>query len=175
MTVTFPEAVKSQGRISVTAVPVADLESTATPSLADLAAGVNISMYLYAGSGMASSTTATGEAPRRLGSSETEQEFGTTSRTIADLSYVYSPQAPDGDPANAAKELLEEGEMVYLVYRFGVDADTPLAVGDKVNIWRAQLGPQNEGSTGDGDFDQLNITQAAISKSPPVKGVVLVA
>lgn len=175
MSVYFPEAEKAQGKVSVTAVLVDDLTSTSAPSLADLATGVNISMYLYAGSGMATSSTATGEAPRRLGSSETEQEFGTTSRTIADLSYVYSPQKPSNDPANAAKELLEEGAVVYLIYRFGVDADTPLAVGDKVNIWRAQLGPQNEGMTGDGDFDQLNITQAAISKAPPVKGVALVA
>lgn len=171
----FPDAVKAQGRISVTAVPVADLTSTSAPKLSELAAGVNISMYLFAGSGVASSTTATGEAPRRLGSTETEQEFGTTSRTIGDLSYVYNPQAPDSDPANAAKELLAEGSYVYLVYRYGIDAETPLAVGDKVNIWRAQLGPQNEGATGDGDFDLLAITQAAISKAPPVKGVALVA
>ena len=175
MTVVFPDAVKAQGRISVTAVPVDSLASTSAPSLADLADGVNISMYLYSGSGVPTSTTATGEAPRRLGSTEVAQELGTTSRTIGDLSYVYNTQRPDSDPANAAKALLDEGSEVYLVYRYGIDADTPLAVGDKVNIWRAQLGPQNEGATGDGDFDQLNITQAAISKAPPVKGVALVA
>lgn len=176
MTVTFPDSVKSQGRVSVTAIPVADLTSTASPSLAEINTnGLNISMYLYAGSSWPTQTTATGEAPRRMGQSETEQEFGNTSREIGELSYVHDPQADAADPSNAAKELLVEGELFYLIYRYGVDADTPLAVTDKVNIWRVQLGPQNEGQTGDGEFDHLNITQAAISKAPPVKGVAIVA
>lgn len=176
MTVVFPDAVKAQGNISVTAIKVADLSSTSAPSVAEiLADGVNISMYLFSGAALPTQTTATGEAPRRLGSKEVAQEFGTTSRAIGDLSYVYDPQATDDDPTNAARELLAEGEKVYLVYRYGIDAETELAAGQKVNIWQAELGPQNEGATGDGDFDQLNITQTAISNVPPIKGVALVA
>lgn len=176
MPVVFPDAVKSQGAISVTAIPIADLAAPSLPSLADLtSAGVNISLYLYTGSAAPSSTTTTGEAPRRLGSKDVTQEMGTTNHAIADLQYVYDPQAVDGDPANAARAMLTEGDEFFLVYRYGPDGKDDLAVGDKVNVWRVQVGPQNEGATGDGEFDHLSITQSVIAKAPPIKGVALVA
>lgn len=174
--VVFPEAIKAEGNISVTVVPKASLTSTSTPSLADITtAGVNASLYLYSGSGAASSATNTGTAPRRLGSKDVFNEFGETTHTIGDLQYVYSPQADDTDPANAVKTVCVEGAEVYLIYRYGVDSETPLAAADKVNIWLAELGPQNETPTGDGEFDQLAVSQAAIVKAPPIKGVALVA
>lgn len=174
--VVFPEAIKAEGNISVTVVPKASLTSTAAPSLADLTAdGVNVSMYLYSGAADASSATNTGTAPRRLGSKDVFNEFGETTHTIGDLQYVYSPQADDTDPANAALAVCGEGAQVYIIYRYGPDAETPLAVGDKVNIWLAELGPQNETPTGTGEFDQLAVSQAAIAKAAPVKRVALVA
>jgi hypothetical protein len=176
MTVIFPDAVKAQGAISVVAIALADLTSTSAPSLAELNTdGVNISMYLYSGSAAPSSTTSTGEAPRRLGSKDVTQEMGNTTHSIGDLQYVYDPQAADADPANAAKALLVPGGEFYLVYRYGKDAETALAVGDIVNIWHVQVGPQNRGATGDGEFDHLSITQTAIGKTPPVEDVALVA
>ena len=173
--VTFPEAIKAEGNISVTVVPRDTLTSTSAPSLADITNGVNASLYLYSGSGAASSTTNTGTAPRRLGSKDVFNEFGETTHAIGDLQYVYNPQADDDDPANAVKAACAEGAEVYIVYRYGKDAETPLAVGDKVNIWLVELGPQNEAPTGDGEFDQLAVSQAAIIKAPPTKGVALVA
>lgn len=176
MPVVFPDAVKAQGAISVTAIPVADLTSTSSPSLAELTTdGVNISLYLYTGSAAPSSTTTTGEAPRRLGSKDVTQEMGVTNHAVADLQYVYDPQAAAADPANAARDMLVEGDEFYLVYRYGPDGNTDLAAADKVNLWRVQVGPQNEGATGDGEFDHLSITQSVIAKSPPVKNVALVA
>jgi hypothetical protein len=176
MTVVFPDAVKAQGAISVTAIAVADLTTPTAPKLSDLTSdGVNISMYLYTGSAAPSSTTTTGEAPRRLGSKQVTQEMGTTNHAIGDLQYVHDPQASAGDPANAAKTLLTEGDEFYLVYRYGPDGEDALAIGDKVNVWKVQVGPQNEGATGDGEFDHLSITQSVIAKAPPTKGVALVA
>lgn len=176
MTVVFPDAVKSQGKISVVAIALADLTSTSSPSLAELNTdGVNVSMYLYTGSAVPVSTTNTGESPRRLGSKNIIQEFGTTNHALGDLQYVYDPQASSSDPANAAKTLLVEGDEFYLVYRYGVDSEDAFALADKVNVWHVQVGPQNEGSTGDGEFDQLSITQAVIAKSTPVKGVAIAA
>lgn len=176
MVVVFPDAVKAQGAVSVTAIPVADLTSTSSPSLAELTTdGVNISLYLYTGAAAPTSTTTTGEAPRRLGSKEVTQELGTTNHAIGDLQYVYDPQADAADPANAAKTMLTEGDEFYLVYRYGPDGDTDLEVADKVNVWKVQVGPQNEGATGDGEFDHLSITQSVIAKAPPVKGVAVAA
>ncbi|GHJ59132.1 hypothetical protein NOK12_16500 [Nocardioides sp. OK12] len=176
MTIVFPDAVKAQGNLSVTVIPAASLSSVSAPSVAELAAeGVNVSMYMFTGAALPTKTTATGEAPRRLGSKEMNTEFGTTTRAIADLSYVYDPQAAPGASVNAARDALVEGSKVYIVYRWGVDAEQPLAAGDKVDIWEAELGPQNKGQTGDGDFDQLNIVQSVISNTPPAEDVALVA
>lgn len=175
MSVTFPEAVKAQGNVSVTVVPKGALTAPPTSLATINTTGVNVSMYFFSGAGMPSKTTAVGEAPRRLGSKEVAQEFGTTSRAIADLSYVYDPQKPLTDPVNAAREVLTEGEGVWIYYRFGVDAETPLAATDIVDIWDAELGPQNKSMTGDGDFDQLNIVQSVISNTPPVEDVALTA
>lgn len=176
MTVVFPDAVKAQGAISVTVVPLASLTSTASPSLAEInSSGVNISLYLYTGSAQPTSTTTTGEAPRRLGSKDVIQEAGNTNHAIGDFQYVYDPQAAPDAPANAARDMLDEGAEFYAIYRYGKDGEDALAVGDKVNIWHIQTGPQNEGATGDGEFDHLAITQSAIAKTPPVKNVALVA
>lgn len=176
MPVDFPEALKSEGNISVTVVPAASITNTASPSLAAITSdGVNASFYLYSGSAAATSTTNTGTAPRRLGSKDVFNEFGETTHAVGDLQYVYDPQAADTDAANKVKQVCVEGAQVYLVFRYGKDAETDLAAADKVNLWLVQLGPQNEQPTGDGEFDQLAISQAAIVKAPPVKGVALAA
>lgn len=176
MPVVFPDAVKAQGAISVTVIPVADLSTPSAPKLSELTTdGVNISLYLFSGAGAPSSTTTTGEAPRRLGSKDVPQEMGNTSHAIGDLQYVYDPQAADGASANAARDMLTEGDEFYAVYRYGKDGEDDLAVSDKVNVWHIQVGPQNEGATGDGEFDQLAITQTAIAKAPPIKNVAVVA
>jgi len=176
MPVVFPEALKSEGNISVTVVPVASITDTSAPSLASITSdGVNASFYFYSGSAGATSTTNTGTAPRRLGSKDVFNEFGETTHAVGDLQYVYDPQADDTADANKVKAICAEGEQVYLVYRYGKDAETDLGVGDKVNLWLVELGPQNEQPTGDGEFDQLAITQAAIVKAPPVKGIALAA
>lgn len=176
MTVVFPDAQKSQGATSVTVIPLAALTTPSAPKLSDLTtSGVNISLYLYTGSAQPTSTTTTGEAPRRLGTNEVTQEMGTTNHAIGDFQYAYDPQAADDDPTNAARDMLTEGDEFYAVYRYGPLGKTPLEVGDKVNVWHIQVGPQNEGATGDGEFDHLAITQSVIAKAPPIKNVALVA
>lgn len=168
MTVVFPEATKVQGNTSVTVVQtVAD---TAAPKLAteiNAASSVNVSCFLYSG-GVGTSSTNKGEAPRRLCTTETFQQFGNTTYEITDLMYVYDPQGDDADPANEAKAALTEGTDVYLVVRKGLDAQSSAyATTQKVDVWHVRLGPQNRGATGDGEFDEFAITQSVIVLSPP--------
>lgn len=176
MTVLFPEAVKAQGNTSVTAVQT--IAAPAAPKLAteiNAATSVNISCFLYSG-GVGSSTTNKGEAPRRLCTTETLQQFGNTSYEITDLMYVYDPQGDDTDPANKAKAALVEGTDVYLVIRKGLDAQSNAhAVSQKVDIWHVRLGPQNRGVTGDGEFDEFAITQSVIPLAPPTVDAVIAA
>lgn len=108
--------------------------------------------------------------------SPSERDLGnSTTHAIGDFQYVYDPQGADGAADNAAKEMLVPGEEFYAIYRYGPPGEDALEVGDKVNIWHVQVGPQNRGATGDGEFDHLTITQTAIGKTPPVEDVALVA
>lgn len=176
MTVLFPEAVKAMGNTSVTVVQT--IADTNAPTLTEInaATSVNVSCFLFTGSGAATATTNTGDAPARLCSTQTFQELGNTSYSVGDLQYVYDPQAEDTDDANKARTALTPGSEVYLVYRYGMSAqEVPYAADQKVDIWKVRLGPQNKTQTGDGEFDQLSITQSVVVTAPPVTDVPIAA
>jgi len=174
MSVLYPEATQVYGNTSV--LVVQELTTPGAVSLAnDIndATTVNVSCFLYSG-GVGTSTTARGEAPRRLCTKSVLQQFGSTTYEVTDLQYTYDPQAALSSNDNAAREVLTEGSEVYLVIRRGLDAqDTAYAAGQYVDIWRVKLGPQNKTQTGDGEFDEYSITQAVIALSPPVEDVVI--
>lgn len=176
MSVTFPEATQVYGNTSVLVV-----QTMAAPAAPDLSSDinavstVNVSCYLYSG-GIGTSTTAKGEAPKRVCTKSVLQQFGSTTYEVTDLQYTYNPQTAISGTGNEAREALVEGSEVYLVIRRGLDAqDTDYAVGQRVDVWHVKLGPQNKTQTGDGDFDEFSITQAVIALSPPVEDVAIVA
>lgn len=178
MTVIFPEATKAQGNISVTIVTT--IADTDAPSLAtEINAGtsVNVSCFLV-GDFAVTATTNKGEAPRRNCTTQVLQQFGNTTYEVADLQYIYDPQAGATDE-NEAKDALVEGTEVYMVERLGMlaggDSAVAYAAGQRVNVYKIKLGPQNRTKTGDGEFDELTITQSAILVSPPVYDVQIVA
>lgn len=176
MTVLFPEATQVYGNTSVLVV-----QTMANPAVPDLSSDinavttVNVSCFLYSG-GVGTSTTAKGEAPKRLCTKSVLQQFGSTTYEVTDLQYTYDPQAALSGDGNEAREALVEGTDVYLLIRRGLDAqDTAYAVGQRVDVWHVKLGPQNKTQTGDGDFDEYSITQSVIALSPPVEDVAIVA
>ena len=173
MTVVFPEATKQQGNTSV--LFVADLEDPTAPSLASeigAATTLNVSCFLYTG-GQITQTQNRGAAPRRLCTTEELQQFGSRTTEVTDIQYVYDPQGDDADPANAAYAALLDGTEWYMVQRKGLSAvDAPYLATQRVSVTRVRLSAQNEGVTGDGEFDEFSITQGVIALSPPVKGVV---
>lgn len=176
MTVIFPEAVKAQGNTSVTVVQT--VANASAPKLAteiNAASSVNVSCFLYSG-GVPTATTNKGDAPRRLCTTRTFQQFGVTNYEVTDLQYVYDPQAPDSDESNKAKAALTEGAEVFLVIRKGLSAETAAhAASQKVDVWHVKLGPQNRGVTGDGEFDEFSITQSVIVLEPPVEDATIAA
>lgn len=176
MTVVFPEATQVYGNTSVLVIP-----TMAAPSAPDLstdignAGTVNVSCYLYGG-GEGTSTTAKGEAPRRLCTTSVLQNFGSTTYEVTDLQYVYDPQEALSTENNDARNALVEGAEVYLLIRRGLNAqDTAYAVGQYCDIWHVRLGPQNKTQTGDGDFDEYSITQSVVAVEPPWEDVQIVA
>lgn len=176
MTVLFPEATKSSGNTSV--VVVQTMANMAAPDLSseiNAASSVNVSCFLY-GDFSPTVTTNKGEAPRRLCTTQVFEQFGTTTYSVGDLQYVYDPQAASSTNDNKALAALAENSEVYLVVRRGLSAqNTALAAGQYVDVWHVRLGPQNRTTTGDGDFDELAITQSVIALEPPEYSVLVVA
>jgi hypothetical protein len=173
MTVVFPEAVKAQGATNVLVIPT--MSDMAAPSLAtDVgnAGTEDISNYLY-GDFQPTATTNKGEAPRRLGSTQTFQQFGNTLYEVPDLTYVYDPTGSDAE-ANAAKDALDADAEVYLLIRRGHPIETAFAAAQVVDVWHVKLGPQNRGTTGDSEFDEYAITQSVVALEPPSLGVAIV-
>jgi hypothetical protein len=176
VTVVFPEAVKAQGNTSVTiAQTIADMTAPSLGTEINAASSVNASCYLY-GDLNPTISTAKGEAPRRLCTTEVFQQFGNTTYEVPDLQYVYNPQGDLTDEANEALAALTEGSEVFLVIRRGMNARTAAyAVGQQVDVWHVRLGPQNRTVTGDGEFDEYAITQSVIPLEPPEYSVAVVA
>lgn len=176
MSVLYPEAVKSQGATSIWVAQTVAVE-TAPDISSELQAAttVNISCFLV-GDFQPTVTTNKGEAPRRLCTTQTFQEFGLTSYEVPDLQYIFNPQAASTVDANKAKAALAEGSTVFLIVRRGMNAQTVApAPGQFVDVWKVRLGPQNRGVTGDGDFDQYSISQSVIALKPPTYDAVLAA
>lgn len=176
MTFVFPEATPILGNSSI--LVVQDMADPSAPSLAtDIGAAttVNVSGYLYSG-GTGTSNTNKGEAPRRVATKSSVQQFGTTNYEVTDLQYTYDPQAALSADANAAREALAEGAEVFLVIRRGLDVEnTAMAAGQKVDVWPVRLGPQNKTQTGDGEFDEYSITQTVVALGPPTEDVSIAA
>ena len=179
MTVLFPEATQVYGNTSV--VVIQELTDTSAPysvSLAgdiDDATSLNVSCFLYSG-GVGTSTTAKGEAPRRLCTKSVLQQFGSTTYDVSDLMYTYDPQAALSAENNKARQVLTEGSDVWLAVRRGLDAqDTAYAVGQYVDLWHVRLGPQNKTQTGDDEYAEYSITQTVVALEPPQEYVLIAA
>ncbi len=172
-TVVFPVAVKQQGNTSV--LFIATLANPAAPALvAELGAAstVNVSCYLYSG-GQITSTQNRGAAPRRLCTVTELQQFGTQSTEITDIQYVYGPQAANTDPSNTVKAALAPDTQWWMLVRRGLSAqNTAYAAGQKATVVQVRVGPQNEGVTGDGEFDEYAILQSVIALAPPVAATI---
>lgn len=176
MTVTFPEGTKAQGNISVRVVQtIADPEAPKLATEVNAVTSVDVSCFLYGG-GIGTSTQNKGEAPKRICATDTFQQFGNTTYEVSDLQYAYDPQQALTAAVNKARQILEPGTEVWLVVRLGLAAQTEeWDEGQFVDLWHVRLGRQNKTTTGDGEFDELSITQGVIVLRAPVEDVALVA
>lgn len=173
MSIIFPEATKSLGNTTLVAVEtIANMSAPALATEINAASSVIGSCFLYADV-VAAGETNKGTAPTRACEKTEREEFGRTKYSIQDIQYVYDPQAGATDE-NKFKDLLEPDTELFLVERLGLDKDTALAVGQKVNVHHVRVGPQNRTKTGDGEFDEFSITQAVSYIEDPVFDVAIV-
>ena len=163
MPLTQPATVKSQGNTTLIVLSTPPAITTA-PTKAELNAGEFITCHVYGDFG-ATPTQNVGSAPRKMCSRVEPQQLGNVTYAINDISYSYAPQeaAAGGGAGNEAFDLLTEGTQVYLVEGPGIDGLTSaLNTADVVNIYHVECGVQRRGRTGDGEFDEFNVTQSFV-------------
>ena len=175
MTIFTPDTVASQGNTSVYILTTPPVDP-ASPTKAEIDAGIVASCFFYGGQFTATGEQSTGERPRKLCHKVTPQALGAVTFSIEAIQFSHDPQGADTDEANAVRTALAEGTKVWIYDRMGKDAETePVAAGDVLRGHHLDTGVQNWGQTGDGEFDEFSVTQQLTytSANPrPVKAVV---
>lgn len=138
----------------------------AAPTKAELNAGVFAQCHIY-GRLNATPTQNTGEAPRKACSKIQDQRLGLTTYPAFDVQYSYVPQelGTPGSDGNELYELMVPDTTLYVYLADGLDGEdtSALATGDIVTQgFRVTAGERRKGVTGDGEFDEVSVTQALV-------------
>lgn len=161
MTIIFPEGVRVRGK--TTLLWCAAIADPTAPSLAtDLtgAGTLDISCFVYADSWNPAQEQNKGEAPLRLCTDVTIDQFGNRKYTLPDLSYIIDPQGAAASDGVKAFETLVPDTTGFIVERLGLSAQTAaLAIGQFVNVWPVQLGAQLQTGDRSDEFAEFTVMQ----------------
>lgn len=170
MALTIPPGVDASGRRNIIFSP------TNSPSVATLtgATCVEVSCYLTKGTFGITGETERGTDEREC-TTQVAEVLGKTTYSMADLDYVWEPQAEAASATNKAYDTLKEGTAGFIVVRYGIDTGTALTVGDKVDFYPVTLGPQIPKTPEGGSAEKLKIVQTVAIGLGILRDVVLTA
>lgn len=169
-----PAGVKVQGNIKTIFTPTLDMGA---PSLATLTGvdALEITNILYADSGRYTAEQTTGAAPRRVGTTKTWQQFGTTTDSFSGaLHYVVDPQAAAASDGKKAYEKFPEGTTGFIFQVPGVDTDADLAVGDFGIPIPVEFGARYIDGDPTDEFNEFGVMQQIIVTAPGAGDLVAV-
>lgn len=172
MTTEIPEWIAAEGNVSIYYLPAAADLSKIT--MAEFAAGVDITCYLpTAWEGI------TGEQNKveqtRMCLKESFEVLGKIKRSISDFTATYLPQAGPDDPANKVKTMMAGGSNGVIAVRYGVEAITPIEVGQTYDAIRVTNGLQNKNTTASEEGAPLTYTQSVSAQGGLVEDGKVVA
>ena len=174
MPVISPAGVKAQGNVKLQWVPT--IASVTAPTLAEVnaAGSLDLSCFMTAEGWAPSVDTAKGTSTRRLCSKQLYEQFGTTTYSLSDLSYIYNPQGTANTDPMRAYEKLVPGTAGYFVARLGLDGITvEWAAGQFVSVWPVRLGERLETLDPTDEFAEILITQSVIVTGARTERVAL--
>lgn len=132
-----PAAVAADGNIRVAFCATL---TAAAPTAAQCNAGVDMSYYLTP-DGFKPNFDEQEITDDRLADRQTFQNRGRVKKTLDKLRYVFNPNSA---PDNQAYTTLPAGTTGYLVVRYGLDAATAFAAGQKVDVWPITAGERGK-------------------------------
>ncbi|WP_300680760.1 hypothetical protein [Nocardioides sp.] len=164
MPAVMPETVKSDGNKLVIFMKTAPAAATGIPTLSEINDSLFASLFLYSPFDFTPNQN-TGEAPKKLGSTVSETEFGNINYPAVEAQYSYVPQklGTPGYAANAVYELLEPGTILTAVVLDGYDGTVDeIAAGDVADVFLIKAGVRKKGRTGDGEYDRVSAKQSLL-------------
>jgi hypothetical protein len=155
MTMSIPESVFAEGRVSAIFVPTLGSDSAAIWN-----AGVQIGPFLMPDWDGATPTQNTGEQ-RRFSTRQAFTRLGRTSWAIAPLMYTYLPQklGTAGNAGNKLYEALKEGNKGFVGMFYDVVPGTTLQANDLGDVLPVECGVQGKNARGTDEFSPLTVTQ----------------
>jgi hypothetical protein len=170
MAVTIPPGVDADARLNVIWAP------TNTLSVATLggATAIEIAGYLTKGTFGESADTQRG-TDERVASKAVYEVLGKSTFSLQDLEYVWEPQATAGSATNKAYDTLKPRTTGFVYVRWGVDVDTALAVGQKVDIYPVTVGEQVRKTPEGNAAEKLKIVQPVVVSGAVLRDQVLTA
>lgn len=172
MTVVYPEGTPTLGNVKV--IAVASVADIAAPTTTELAAGVDLSCYLMADGWNPAATQGKGTRARRLCSTRNRETLNPSQWSGPTLRYTHDPQANDAADGNEARELLQEGALLYFFERQGLDAqDDAIAAAERGRVHYLELGEQFEmGDPNDENGEFFVMQETAYVNDGPVTATV---
>jgi hypothetical protein len=174
MAVVFPTGVKAQGNIKVAFVPaIADADAPTTAEVTATGA-LDLSCFLTAEGFSPSVETAKGNPPRRLCTTKQYEQFGSTTYSLADLSYVVTPQGVAESNGVLAWEKLTPNTSGFFVTRYGLNArEVDFTSGQFVDVWPVTLGERLIVGDPADEFAEFMVTQSVIVTGDRTERVAL--
>jgi hypothetical protein len=169
MPLTIPPGVDAEGRRKVIFSP------TQTLSVATLtgATSVEISCYLTKNTIGVSAETERGTDEREC-TVEVFETLGKTTWSVADLEYVWEPQAEPGSLTNKAYEMLAPGTTGILTFQWGLDVQDDLVAGSKVWQFPVTVGQQVPKTPEGNAAEKIKIVQPVVVTGQILKDQTLV-
>ena len=165
MPLTLPPTAKSLGQKTVVVLSAVPAAGTGIPTVAETNAGLFGSLHFYTPLSFVPNQN-TGEGPRKLGAKYVPTALGLITYPAVDAQYSYLPQSlgTAGAAGNEMYEKLVPGTKRTVVVLDGKDgtATTAVAANDIADIFLVECGARRKGETGDGEFDELSVTQSLV-------------
>ncbi|MEV1315370.1 hypothetical protein AB0J14_04715 [Micromonospora arborensis] len=144
MTQPIPASVNTNGTMLVLFVPTLSNYLTG-PTVAELTAGAVIDLSCYlTGDGLTTETSENNVEDPRLCSKAVFENRGDYTDTI-ELTYVFNPASPANDEARLG---LPPGTRGFLVLRWAVDSEAPIAAAGEVDVFPVEMGAQRKQTPG---------------------------
>ena len=166
MPLSLPPTTKAFANKVVVVLDTAPAATTGIPTSTEVNAAFFAALHMYTPFSVTPSQNS-GEGPRKLGSRFTPTELGMVTYPAVEVQYSYVPQSlgTPGAAGNELYELMTPGEVLTIAVFDGLDGELDAIPADAIgDVYLVECGVRRKGSTGEGEFDHLSVTQTLVIK-----------